>query len=80
MNRFEKGVKEVIAINSRYTIDEIKLTDPIDKFVSSFMAGRLARELNRKFRKINTTALTNELFSTLKKVSDLVTKISKLYE
>ena len=80
MNRFEKGVKEVIAINSRYTIDEIKLIDPIDKFVSSFMADRLARELKRKFRKINTTALTNELFSTLKKVSDLVTKISKLYE
>jgi len=80
MNRFEKGVKEVIAINSRYAIDEIKLIDPIDKFVSSFMADRLARELKRKFRKINTTALTNELFSTLKKVSDLVTKISKLYE
>lgn len=80
MNRIEKGVKEVIAINSRYTIDEIELTDPIDKFVSSFMADRLARELKRKFRKINTTSLTNELFSTLKKVSDLVTKISALYE
>lgn len=79
MNRIEKGVKEVIALNSRYTIDEIDLTDPIDKFISSFMADRLARELKRKFRKINTTSMTNQLFSTIKTVSDLVSNISGLY-
>lgn len=79
MNRFEKGVKEVIAQNSRYAVDEIQVTDSLDKFISSFMADRLARELKRKFSKINTTRFTNELYVSIKKVSDLVSNISKLY-
>jgi len=79
MTKFEKGVKEVIAQNSRYTVEEIQATDSLDKFISSFMADRLARELKRKFFKIDTTRLTNELYVTIKKVSDLITKISSLY-
>ncbi|HUI33193.1 MAG TPA: hypothetical protein VLY84_06225 [Dysgonamonadaceae bacterium] len=79
MTRFERGIKEVIAQNSRYTVDEIELTDSLDKFISSFMADRLAREIKRKFNKVNTTGLTNELYVTIKKVSELVTKISVLY-
>lgn len=79
MTRFERGIKEVIAQNSRYTVDEIELTDSPDKFISSFMADRLAREIKRKFNKVNTTGLTNELYVTIKKVSELVTKISVLY-
>lgn len=79
MNKFERGVKEVIAQNSRYTFDEINLTDTIDKFISPSMSDRLARELKRKFTKINTTSMTNELFTTIKKVSDLVNEISKIY-
>lgn len=79
MNRFEKGVKEVIAQNSRYAVDEIQVTDSLDKFISSFMADRLARELKRRFSKINTTRLTNELYVSIKKVSDLISNISKLY-
>jgi hypothetical protein len=79
MTKFETGVREVIAQNSRYTIDEIQVTDSLDKFISSFMADRLARELKRKFSKIDTTSLTNELYMTIKKVSELITKISSLY-
>lgn len=79
MTRFERGVIEVIAQNSRYTVDEIQLTDSLDKFISSFMADRLARELKRKFSKVDSTSLTNELYVTVKKVSDVVTKISSLY-
>ena len=78
MTRFERGVIEVIAQNSRYTVDEIQLTDSLDKFISSFMADRLARELKRKFSKVDSTSLTNELYVTLKKVSGVVTKISSL--
>lgn len=79
MTKIERGVKEVIAENSRFSVDEIQVSDPIDKFISSFMADRLARELKRKFSKLDTTSLTNELFTTLKKVSDLITRISSLY-
>ena len=73
------GVKEVIAQNSRYSVDEIQVTDSIDKFISSFLADRLARELKRKFKKIDTTQITNELFVTLKKVSELITRIGTFY-
>lgn len=79
MDKFERGVREVIAQNSRYTFDEINLTDQIDKFISSFMADRLARELKRKFNKIDTTSMTNNLFTNIKKVSELVNEITKIY-
>ncbi len=76
----EKGVKEVIAQNSRFTFDEIELTDPIDKFISSFMADRLARELKRKFPIVNTTELTNVLFSRLRTIADIVAKVDSYTE
>ena len=76
MDIVEKGVKEVIAQNSRYAFDEIELTDPIDKFISSFMADRLARELKRKFPQVKTTELTNDLFTILKRIQDIVTRIN----
>ncbi|SHI41343.1 hypothetical protein [Aquimarina spongiae] len=76
MDSVEKGVKEVIAQNSRYAFDEIELTDPIDKFISSFMADRLARELKRKFSQVKTTELTNDLFTVLKRIQDIVTRIN----
>ncbi len=79
MTKIEEGVKEVISQNSSYTVDQIQLTDPIDKFISSFMADRLARELKRKFSQIDTTAMTNELFTTLKKISDLIKRINDYY-
>ncbi len=71
----EIGVIEVVAQNSRFTFDEIKLSDPIDKFISSFMADRLARELKRKFPQIDTTSVTNELFISIKKIADIVVKV-----
>lgn len=76
----EKGVKEVVAQNSRFTFDEIELTDPIDKFISSFMADRLARELKRKFPRVNTTELTNVLFSRLRTIADIVAKVDSYTE
>ena len=76
MDIVEKGVKEVIAQNSRYAFDEIELTDPIDKFISSFMADRLARELKRKFPQVKTTELTNDLFTVLRRIQDIVTRIN----
>lgn len=79
MTKFERGVKEVIAQNSRFTFDEVLVTDPLDKFISSFMADRLARELKRKFSKIDTTNMTKELYNTIKKVSELITNISSHY-
>jgi hypothetical protein len=75
----ETGVKEVISLNSRYSVDEINITDPIDKFISSFMSDRLARELKRKFDKIDTTQMTNDLYTILKKVSDIIDKIYSIY-
>lgn len=78
--KIEQGVKEVIAQNSRYTVDEVQVIDPIDKFISSFMADRLARELKRKFSKIETTTVTNELFVTVKKISDLINRVNQYYQ
>lgn len=75
----ETGVKEVIAQNSRFAVSEIKTSDPLDKFVSSFMADRLARELKRRFSEIPTTAITNELYTAIKKVSDLIDRIYVIY-
>ena len=79
MNKFEKGIREVISQNSRYTFDEIQLTDPLDKFLSAFKADSFAGEVKRKFTKINMTALTNELFVSIKKVSELITNVSSYY-
>lgn len=79
MISIERGVKQVIAQNSRYTYDEINLTDPIDKFISSFLADRLAREIKRKFPNVPTTQLTNKLFVTIKLVTDLVKEIENYY-
>jgi hypothetical protein len=73
------GVKQVIANNSRYTVDEIKITDPLDRFISSSLKDRLAREIKRKFDKVKTTALTNALYETIKKVSQLIDHIDNIY-
>lgn len=73
------GVKQVIANNSRYTVDEIKTTDPLDKFISSSLKDRLAREIKRKFDKVKTTALTNILYESIKKVSQLIDHIDNIY-
>jgi hypothetical protein len=75
----EVKVKEVISLNSRYSIEEINPSDPLDKFITSFMADRLARELKRKFDKIETTKMTNDLYSILKKVSDVIDRINSIY-
>jgi hypothetical protein len=78
-DKIEQGVYEVIAQNSRFSVDEIQVADPIDKFISSFMVDRLARELKRKFKKIDTAEITNELFVTLNKVSELIARIATFY-
>ena len=74
-----QAVKEVIAQNSRYTIDEIKVSDPIDKFITSFMKAKLAGQIKRRFDKAKTTELTNNLYETIKKVSQLIDYVDKLY-
>jgi len=73
------GVREVIAQNSRYTLAEVKTTDPIDKFITSFMKAKLAGQLTRKFKEVNTTALTNVLFNSVKKISQLIDHINNIY-
>ena len=73
------GVKQVIANNSRYTVDEIRLTDSLDRFISSTMKDRLAGEIKRMFRRVRTTALTNLLYDVIKKVSPLVDHIDNIY-
>jgi len=78
-NEIEIGVIEVISLNSRYSIKEIKSSDPLDKFITSFMADRLARELKRKFDKIDTSEMTSMLYTILKNVSDVIDKIYSIY-
>jgi hypothetical protein len=73
------GVKQVIANNSRYTVNEVKTTDPLDKFISSSLKDRLAREIKRKFDRVKTTALTNILYESIKKVSQLIDHIENIY-
>ena len=72
-------VKEVIAQNSRFHLNEIGLNDPLDKFISSFFKDKLAREIKRKFDLIKTTALTNVLYDVIKKVSQLIDHIDNIY-
>ncbi len=73
------GVKQVISNNSRYTVDEIKTTDPLDKFISSSLKDRLAREIKRKFERVKSTILTNALYESIKKVSQLIDHIDNIY-
>lgn len=75
----EAGVREVIAQNSRYTADEIVLTDTIDVYISSTMADRLARKLNLKFPMVDTTEMTNDLFVNINTVQDIIDKIKTYY-
>lgn len=75
----ETGVREVIAQNSRYTADEIKLDDTIDTYISSTMADRLARKLKIKFPAIDSTGMTNDLFVNINLVSDIIDKIKTYY-
>jgi hypothetical protein len=79
MTKYEKGVRELIALNTRYTFEEIQLTDKLDKFFSPFMADVLAGEIKRKFSKIDMTSITNALFVSVKTVSDLVANVSSYY-
>jgi hypothetical protein len=74
-----QGIKDVIARNSRYRLDEIAVTDPLDKFISSFMKGKLAREVKREFSLIGATALTNQLYESIKKVNQLIDFVNSYY-
>lgn len=74
-----QGVKEVIADNSPFRVSEIIQTDSLSKFISSGFKDKVAREVKRKFRKINTTRLTNLLYDSIKKVSQLVDHIDAIY-
>lgn len=74
-----EGVIGVIAKNSRFSTDEIKVTDPLDKFISSFMKAKLARQVTRKFPKVKSTALTNVLYDVIKKVSQLIDHVDAIY-
>jgi hypothetical protein len=78
-SEIEVGVREVIALESRYTLKEVQPDDPIDKFVSSTMADRLARKLGLRFSEVATTQLTNLLFVTFKKVKEVVDYIASVY-
>lgn len=75
----ENGVRAVIAQNSRYTAAEIKLKDPIDVYVSSTMADRLARKLKIQFPKIDSVEMTNDLFVNINTVQDIIDKIKTYY-
>ena len=66
------GVIEVIALNSRYSVQAIQPHDPLDKFISSAMKSRLAREIKRRFPCTRSTELTNELYVTIKSVQQLI--------
>lgn len=78
MDKIEKGVREVLSQNSRYTFDEVQLSDRLDKYIPSSVADFLDRELQRKFSVVRNHSLVNDLFVSIKKVSDLVTKIKSL--
>ncbi|RAV98880.1 hypothetical protein [Pseudochryseolinea flava] len=79
LNQVTDGVIEVIAMNSRFTKDEIEQNKPLDKYISSDMKARLAREVKGKFQKVKTIKLTNELFVTIKKVKDLIQHVYQVY-
>ena len=72
-----KEVKEIIALNSRYTFDEIKSTERLDKFITAFMKAKFARKVQDRFD-IPITRLTNELYVSIKKVSQLVDFIDNI--
>jgi hypothetical protein len=78
-SEISEGVKQVIADNSPFNANEILLTDPLARFISAGFKDRLAREVKRSFRKINTTRLTNLLYDSIKKVSQLVDHIDAIY-
>ncbi|OXB21480.1 hypothetical protein B0A80_16930 [Flavobacterium tructae] len=71
------AVIHVIALNSRYTIDEIKTTDALEKFITAFMKAKFARRIGARFD-IRSTRLTNELYVSIKKVSQLVDFIDNM--
>lgn len=74
-----KKVREVIALNSNYKFDDIKVDDPLDKFISSFMKDRLGRQISNKFDRVKSTPLTNQLYDVIKTVKALVDYIDKIY-
>lgn len=74
-----RKVKEVIAQNSHYTVDEIKIGDKLSKFVTEGFKDRLARRMKNAFQKINSTELTNKFYATVGTVEQLVTYIKGYY-
>ena len=78
-NEIRTGIIGVIAKNSRYTVDEIQTKDPIDKYISSFMKGKLARAVKVKFPLVKSTALTNQLFDVIKKITQLIDYVDAVY-
>ncbi|MGQ0740046.1 MAG: hypothetical protein ACT4OJ_13425 [Bacteroidota bacterium] len=82
MNRTEitSGVKKVIAQNSRFEESEINVNkDSLDRFISSSVKAVFARKLKKEFSRIRTTWLTNELYTNIKKVKQLIDYIEQVY-
>lgn len=73
----------VIAANSEYTIKRIDamydlpLNDPtLDTFVAPGAKARLARALKRELPCVKSTELTNQLYVTVKTLSQLIKQIT----
>ena len=79
-NEISTIVKEVIAQNSRHNVYEITFSSPIDKYISSFMKDRLKRKKKNRFTKVQLTDLKNQLYDSIKKVSQLIDYIEKVYK
>lgn len=74
------GVKGVIAKNSRYSAGEIFLKDSLDKFISSFVADRLAAQITRKFDQVDAKDLYDNLYGSIKKVKQLTDYVARVYD
>lgn len=73
-------VKLALSEVSRATVEQIKTTDKIKKYVPVIDAPNLALTIWKHFNKVDTTDLLNSLFDPITKISDLVTYIQDTYE
>ena len=80
ISEISKGVRKIIAQNSRYTIDEVRKNEKLDKYISSYWSDKLTRRIVVEFRKVDGTKLINRLYTEIKTIEDLIDYVALYYK
>ena len=82
MTRIEitKGIKKILTEVSSAKVEDIKLSDPLNKYVLPIASLSLDSIVSEKFGKVDLTDLQNSLYNSINTVNDLIDYILDAYK